>query len=249
MLPASWNEYWGKKWEVGDIKGFHKGDEPHPLLAAHCPPLPAGSTVFVPLCGKTYDLFFLAEQKGLHVVGCEFVESACRDFFTEKNLAFSSRTVPLAKGGSALEFAAAVGAGHVRLLCCDFYALSPQDIGRTSLVWDRAALVAIDPSERDKYAKLIGEIARFGRDPPSSASLLQSVVQYDLEKRREAAAVSNAPVLPPYSVSTEELNRLHRGVFGEAVELGRKGEFSEARHGPWGITTFEDAWFVFPGSP
>jgi thiopurine S-methyltransferase len=63
--------YWHNRWQSQNIKGFHL-PTPNPLLVRHFPALglPKGARVFVPLCGKSVDLPWLASQ-GYRVAGAE----------------------------------------------------------------------------------------------------------------------------------------------------------------------------------
>lgn len=81
MQPSFWHD----KWASQQI-GFHL-DEVNALLIDYWPQLElaAGSQVFVPLCGKTLDLCYLAEQ-GLEVIGCELNQSAVEQFFSDNEL-------------------------------------------------------------------------------------------------------------------------------------------------------------------
>src|SRR5680860_287853 len=75
--------FWIKIWGEGNI-GFHRAAI-HPALEKYWPAQQTGTTVLVPLCGKSRDLLWLEEQ-GLDVIGVEFVESAVLDFFRENDL-------------------------------------------------------------------------------------------------------------------------------------------------------------------
>ncbi|MEQ8660123.1 MAG: thiopurine S-methyltransferase, partial [Gammaproteobacteria bacterium] len=63
-------DFWLDKWASAQI-GFHE-PHPHPLLVAHWASLglATGARVFVPLCGKSLDLCWLAAA-GCTVVGIE----------------------------------------------------------------------------------------------------------------------------------------------------------------------------------
>ncbi|HHQ40879.1 MAG TPA: thiopurine S-methyltransferase, partial [Chromatiales bacterium] len=78
-------EFWLARWEAGQT-GFHRG-EVNPLLLAHWDALgvPEGGTVFVPLCGKSRDMAWLA-GRGHPVVGVELSPIAVRGFFAEHGL-------------------------------------------------------------------------------------------------------------------------------------------------------------------
>jgi thiopurine S-methyltransferase len=71
--------FWEQKWAEG-ATAFHRGAV-SPALERHARTyFPPGSTVLVPLCGKSHDLAWLAAQ-GFEVHGVEFVEQAAREFF------------------------------------------------------------------------------------------------------------------------------------------------------------------------
>ena len=73
-------DFWLNRWE-NNLTGFHL-DEVNPHLKENWSALnlPAGSRVFVPLCGKSLDLIWLAEQ-GHQVVGIELSHLAAEAFF------------------------------------------------------------------------------------------------------------------------------------------------------------------------
>ena len=64
------HEFWHKRWEENQI-AFHQPG-PNPLLRRFWPRLglPPAATVFVPLCGKSPDMLWLAEQSH-RVLGIE----------------------------------------------------------------------------------------------------------------------------------------------------------------------------------
>jgi len=68
-------EFWQARWQ-DKRTGFNQ-PEVNPLLTKYLTALnlPSGSRVFVPLCGKSIDMIWLASQ-GYDVVGVELVESA-----------------------------------------------------------------------------------------------------------------------------------------------------------------------------
>ena len=75
-------EFWLDRWRNQEI-GFHQPTV-NPWLRKCWPELdlPEGAGVFVPLCGKSLDLCWLAEQ-GHQVFGVELAETAVRAFFEE----------------------------------------------------------------------------------------------------------------------------------------------------------------------
>jgi len=73
-------DFWQKRWERDQI-GFHLA-EVNPYLQQYWPALglAAQTRVLVPLCGKSLDLIWLADQ-GFEVLGIELAEKAVEDFF------------------------------------------------------------------------------------------------------------------------------------------------------------------------
>ena len=134
--------FWHQRWEEGRI-GFHQ-DRPSPLLVAHWPTLdlPPGSRVFVPLCGKSLDMVWLAER-GHRVFGVELSELAVRQFFDERGLVPEAHETPAGVHYSA---------GPYELLCGDAFALGPELLADCEAVYDRAALIALPPELRAIYA-------------------------------------------------------------------------------------------------
>ena len=78
-------DFWIERWQKGET-GFHQ-EAGNDLLPKHWPSLALAprSTVFVPLCGKSFDMVWLAAQ-GHRVVGVELSPLAVDDFFREQEI-------------------------------------------------------------------------------------------------------------------------------------------------------------------
>lgn len=179
-------DFWLTRWTEGQIP-FHRS-APHPYLEAfwHQLALSQGAQVFVPLCGKSLDMAWLLER-GYAVVGIELSPIAVEAFFHEQKLQWQSK-----KCGSLTLYQAKEK--PLRLYCGDFYELSPQEIGPTQAIYDRAALIAIAPERRQAYAQHLLAIAN-----PRTEILLQTI------------SYSCAEIIgPPYSVSPEDIAQLFR---------------------------------------
>lgn len=147
--------FWDSRWAEGKI-GFHES-EVNPALVRFgdfAPPTrrDAPPRVLVPLCGKSLDLVWIA-QKGIEVVGIEFVAKACDEFFEERG----ERPEELTLGGWPARRAAGV-----TLVQADFFRVTPEALGRFDGVYDRAALVAIEPERRPDYATQLARLAAPG---------------------------------------------------------------------------------------
>ena len=141
---------WKDLWENNTFPW--QKDEIHPNLIKNLQTLieATGKTdtkdirFFVPLCGKTKDLLFL-KSKGFQVIGCEGVEKAVVDFFTENSLEFTK--TDLADDTSSF----ASKDGKLNIVKGDYFNLTPELLGgKIDCVWDRGSLVAIDVAMRPK---------------------------------------------------------------------------------------------------
>jgi thiopurine S-methyltransferase len=100
-----------------------------------------GSRVFVPLCGKSLDMIWLAKQ-GHEVIGVELSPVAVKAFFRENHLQPSKRRV-----GKFMLWKA----GRISILCGDYFSLVSTDLGLIGTVYDRAALTALPEDIRKLY--------------------------------------------------------------------------------------------------
>lgn len=134
-------EYWLNKWQSNDI-AFHE-PEITPDLIAYLNQLNIheGDYIFVPLCGKTKDMFWLAEQ-GFHVIGLELSPIACHDFFAELNI-----TPKITKQNNFTKYKY----NNIELFCGDLFDLSASDLPTVHAVYDCKALIALPSDIRKKY--------------------------------------------------------------------------------------------------
>jgi len=142
--------FWHACWEKSRI-GFHQKSI-HPFLSQYLQPLLEEEqnvdneerklTVFVPLCGKSDDMVWLAER--MQVVGAELSDIACRDFFTEKNiLAEQSECGAFQKYSHK----------NIDLWQGDFFQLAAEKFPSFDWIYDRAALIALPASLQQRYAE------------------------------------------------------------------------------------------------
>lgn len=140
--------FWQKRWDDGQI-GFHEG-RPNDLLVRHFDALGAspGDRVFVPLCGKAVDLDWLAER-GLDVVGVELSMTAIEAYFSERGKRAQDHAHPVGRH-------AAFTLGRVTIVCDDLFEIDPAALCAAKpfdVVYDRAALVALEISTRGRYVE------------------------------------------------------------------------------------------------
>jgi thiopurine S-methyltransferase len=148
--------FWVDRWKTGQI-GFHEG-VPNDLLVAHHDAIADARRVYVPLCGKAVDLSWLRAH-GHDVVGVEIVADAIAQFFADNALIATTRTVGAFQHHHV---PAAPGLGRLDLLQGDALAVDADVFAATGgpvdAVYDRAALVALHPSQRDAYARSLRRV-------------------------------------------------------------------------------------------
>lgn len=134
-------EFWHSRWQERRI-GFHQ-DRPTPFMVRYWSSvgIAPGTRVFVPLCGKSLDMGWLASQ-GLEVLGVELSETAVREFFDEHGLEPAVQAT-----SNGLHFRA----GTIEIVCGDAFALDPALLEGCGAVLDRAALIALPADMRRRY--------------------------------------------------------------------------------------------------
>lgn len=188
------HEFWQERWQQNKI-GFHQADF-HAFLTNHFEAfynknVKAGQEdIFVPLCGKTLDLnFFTALLKkqsrvSNKVIGSELSELACSAYFTENSIAYNQQSL----SNNIQHFASE----WVELFQGDHFKLSSPDIASCSIIYDRAAIIALPEALRQQYA------AHFKTLFPNGASLFLVTIEYP----------QNEMDGPPFSVPESEVREL-----------------------------------------
>lgn len=147
MEASFWHNCWQK-----DSIGFHQ-DQVHPFLTQYISPLLSSqdTKVFVPLCGKSLDMFFWAEH--MKVVGCELSEIACRDFFQDHGITYEQHDeTPFVRYSK----------DEVVLYQGDIFDLEKETIGDFQWIYDRAALIALPQALQAKYVSYIRGLIKDG---------------------------------------------------------------------------------------
>ncbi|MDH5564302.1 MAG: thiopurine S-methyltransferase [Nitrospirota bacterium] len=178
-------EFWLQRWEKREI-GFHQV-EINRYLEPYWPTLElaGGSTVLVPLCGKSRDMRWLA-QLGHHVLGVELCETAVQEFFEELNV-----QPQVDQKGLFVRYSAE----NIELLVGDVFALTAEDLQEVAGVYDRAALVALPLDMRRDYVNLLAEIV------PAKTQTLLITFEYRLGDREG----------PPFSIPIDAVQGLFEG--------------------------------------
>lgn len=174
-------EFWHQRWQ-DNLIGFHQG-EINPYLMQYWPQLglAGGSSVLVPLCGKSLDMRWLAEHH--RVLGVELSQRAVEDFFAEQQLAYTRR--------EENEFSIYQSAS-ITLYRGDFFNLAAAQCD-IDAVYDRAALIALPPDMRARYVSRLNALC------PTGTRMLLVTMAYD-------QCDMNGP---PFSVEDAEVHELY----------------------------------------
>ena len=189
---------WKDRWDTNVI-GWHK-DQVNDFIQAHGDKLlqppdddescstdnNGGMRVLVPLCGKSVDVAFFAKQSSVaQVVGVDGIMKALETFSAEHP------DLEIKETDSIGSFRA-LKAKNITLLKGDFFDLDDSATGgKFSGVYDRAAMVAIQPHLREKYVAILQRlIAPGGR-------ILLATVEHDTGSG------------PPFSVWQLDLQTLY----------------------------------------
>lgn len=174
-------EFWLERWQNQDI-GFHQPQfEPALDKFWSLLQLQSGAGVFVPLCGKSLDMLWLAEH-GHRVVGAELSEQAVDEFFAERDLEARVRH----EGDFIVK-----SSGPYEIWVGDFFALPQTAVADVTGVYDRAALVALPADMQKRYADRLNALL-------PKAPILLITIDYD---QREMEG-------PPFATSPKMIDAL-----------------------------------------
>ncbi|WP_144639930.1 thiopurine S-methyltransferase [Bordetella genomosp. 13] len=206
-------EFWLERWRDGQTN-FHQA-RVTPPLERYWPllRLPRGSRVLVPLCGKTLDMRWLADQ-GLRVLGVELSPLAVAQFFEEQAL-----RPEIHESSAGRHYVA----GDIEIVCGDIFALDAQTLASCRGVFDRAALVALPPEMRATYVQHV-----YSQLPDDYEGLL---ITLDYPQQQMDG--------PPFSVNDTEVQALY-GPHSVAEQVYRRDTLEkEPKFAQRGLTRLE----------
>ena len=217
--------FWLKKWQDNQL-GFHQQKVNSRLQRFWESMVTGHESVFVPLCGKSKDMAWLAQQ-GHAVLGIELSAIACRDFFVENDRSFEVIEKE-ANGGPFTRFKD----DQIELLQGDFFALTPEDLKDVRYIYDRASLVALPGQMRAQFSEHLARITK-----PQDRMLLITM-EYDPSKMKG----------PPFSVSEEEVYRLFNGPFDIEIVSESSGPEIVGNLAERGLDTLTEKVYVLTRS-
>lgn len=206
-------DFWQQRWQEGRI-GFHQ-DRETPLMLKHWPALqvPTGSRVLVPLAGKSLDLLWFARQ-GYRVLGVELAAAAIEQFLSEHKLQADISDSPVGKHYRV---------GDIELIQGDVFAQDPAVLAGCEAVYDRAALIALPPSLRQRYADEVYALL-----PKGCRGLLITLEYPQTEKAG-----------PPFSVEEAEVRALFGAQWDITVLERREILAQQAKFSAEGVTSLQ----------
>ncbi|MFI8482628.1 thiopurine S-methyltransferase [Pseudomonas sp. NPDC078700] len=206
-------DFWQSRWENNEI-GFH-AKQVNSYLQDNWAALglQAGDQVFVPLCGKSLDLTWLAAQ-GLRVTGVELSQIAVEAFFAEQQLE------PKVNQEGAFKV---YRAGSVEIYCGDFFQFDGALLEGCKGFYDRAALIALPAEMRARYVQQLQAIL-----PMGCQGILVTLI-YDQAKMDG----------PPFCVTDDEVAQLF-GAGWNCQHLRTEDAFNK-RFADRGLKTLEES--------
>ncbi|HHJ36074.1 MAG TPA: thiopurine S-methyltransferase [Gammaproteobacteria bacterium] len=209
-------DFWLERWNSGRT-GFHQ-DHINPYAAYFYgekgPPLERRKDlkVFVPLCGKSKDLLWLA-QNGYQVFGVECSDRAVKSFFEENALSYKH-----AEKGEYGLYQNDEQVALIEILQGDFFGLEPETLDDVTDIFDRASLVALPPGMRQDYVNKIDALQK-----PGTRTLLVTLNFDPAEMDGPPFSVTDEEVLDLYSENFTIDKLLSKNVIDEETGLKNRG--------------------------
>jgi len=176
-------EFWHNKWAANQI-GFHLEDVNPLLIQFWAETKPSyESKVFVPLCGKSEDLIWLA-SKHEDVQGVELSKIAVRSFFAEHF--YTPLVTPVSGQHELYQF------DELSIYAGDYFSAPIQPV---DIIYDRASLVALPSDMRVAYVERLKSLLNPG------GRILLVTLDYNQEEMSG----------PPFSIPRAEVEALFEG--------------------------------------
>lgn len=201
-------DFWIERWRDGQT-GFHQ-KRVTPLLQKFWPGLnlSPGSQVLVPLCGKSLDMIWLAEQ-GHRVLGIELATLPVEQFFQENNL---QPTIHQAADGVHYL------ADNIEIICGDIFEVKANTLANCTGVYDRAALIALPASMRKHYTQHV-----YSQLADDYAGLLLTLEYDQTQMDGPPFSVYEVEVMALFSPHSEATVLDRRGILDKEPKFAQRG--------------------------
>lgn len=181
-----------------------------------------GTKVFVPLCGKSCDMTWLADQ-GHPVIGAELSELAISAFYEAVGLTPNERRHDTFR---------IMSAGSYELWCGDLFAIPVEALNGVDAIYDRASLIALPQTGRKRYVTKLSELA------PAAKILLISLAYNEAEMAG-----------PPFSVPQAEIQDLFAPTHTIEIVERRHGIGDNENLKKRGLTDLEETCYLLAPKP
>ncbi|ART79147.1 thiopurine S-methyltransferase [Oceanisphaera avium] len=210
-------EFWQQRWQENRI-GFHR-QAINPRLIQFWPSLNIAKSarVLVPLCGKSNDMHWLAEQ-GHEVCGFELSPIAVTEFFSDAALKPLQSTVGPYTCWQAPPY---------KIFQGDFFQAASLNQHFTAM-YDRAALVALPNRLQPQYVALLAQLLL-----PGAQGVLITV-HYAPEQQQT----------PPFSVSEAKVRELFAPYFSVQLCARHAESLNHPRAATDDIEFFDELSFI-----
>ncbi|NYT43917.1 thiopurine S-methyltransferase [Alcaligenaceae bacterium] len=201
-------DFWLERWRDGRTH-FHQ-NRITPLLQKYWPTLalPADAKVFVPLCGKSLDMLWIAEQ-GHYVLGSELSQLAVEQFFDENKLRPTTHDSAAGRHYTA---------GNIEIICGDIFDLDAATLAGCMGAYDRAALVALPQDMRQRYVDHV-----YAQLAPKYRGLLLTLDYEQEQMDGPPFAVGDAQVQSLYAQHTDASLIDRRGILDKEPKFAERG--------------------------
>lgn len=199
-------EFWLNRWINKEI-GFHQ-ENYNPFLNKYGGHYFKNSKkVFIPLCGKTKDILWFLERN-IEVIGIEISEIACKEFFLENQIPYSTF-----KENEFILYQS--NEKSITLIQGDFFSLTKEFIqklkGEIDSIYDRASLIALPKKMRKIYVEHIDKLFY------KIQIYFLITMEYELEEKIKKE-YQNKEYGPPFSVLEKEIFELYSNFKIKIVE-------------------------------
>ena len=195
--------YWEEKWTNAQA-GWHEAEGNEllwknldQLVETNFPGVDKASLkVFVPLCGKSYDMYRLYKE-GYMVVGVEFASQPIEEFFSENSIEVNSEVS--APYTASRDGRMTIGQGDLFTFGVDESVEHKLPHDGYDIIWDRGSFEALNASDRSKYSQLMLSVL--------APNFLYLIDAYNYDTSLFGG--------PPLSVSQQDLE----GYFGSCCDV------------------------------
>lgn len=180
-------EFWEQRWSQNQTAFHLPTVNPYLKKYLYKFHIQKGNKVFIPLCGKSVDIAWLASEK-FNILGVECSDIAIESFFQENQL--TSEKI------KQNEFNL-YSSQNIEILQGDFFKLDENRLKDTMLVYDRASLIALPDQQRIEYVNFLNKIL------PETAEIFLITLEYDQSKMSG----------PPFSVNRKQVKQYYDSLY------------------------------------